>query len=209
MPLFWPGFRIERRQHVELHVGQVDDRCGRAMRGIDGQVRGLAIERIPDGVQIPQTLTRIRDLQQRTLGVTTQAAREVIRLGTQVDDGRGTSQGGSIVAPQHCSPAGCDDRRSRPKQQLAEHLLLDVPKGDFTFTIEELADGASNPVLDLVIDVQKRQLAHARELPPDRGFSTTGHTDKADQGPLTQGFTTLSSITVTGKDVVVLPRIEP
>jgi hypothetical protein len=31
-----------------------------------------------------------------------------------------------------------------------------------------------------MIGVQKWQLAHTRQLSPDRGFSTTGHADQGD-----------------------------
>ena len=75
----------------------------------------------------------------------------------------------------------CGQHDARERDQLGNDLLLDVPKGRLAFAIEEVADRAAEIALDLVIDIHKRQLAHARQLSPDRGFSTTGHADEGDQ----------------------------
>ena len=83
---------------------------------------------------------------------------------------------------QRVIATGGDDPLLGIGERLADHALLDFAKCRLAFAIEELTDRAAEIDLDLVVGVQKRQLAHARQLSPDRGFSTTGHAYKDDQG---------------------------
>ena len=152
------------------------------MRRVDDDVGHLAIERIAHRVELAQPLARIGHLQQRTGGVAAEAAREIVDLGVQVDDGGAGLHLGPVGRPQHAAATGGDDPLLGIGERLADHALLDFAKCRLAFAIEELTDRAAEIDLDLVVGVQKRQLAHARQLSPDRGFSTTGHAYKDDQG---------------------------
>lgn len=125
------------------------------MRCIDGHMRGFAVQRIPGGVEITQTLPRICNLQQWPLGVAAEASRQVIGQRSQVDDGRRATQDVAVLRAQNRTSTGGHYRSSPTIQQIGQDLLLAIAESCFTFAVEKLPDRAADSLLDLVIDIHK------------------------------------------------------
>lgn len=128
-------------------------------------------------MQLPELVQWIGHLQKWTMGVTSQATKQVLGRGTQVDDGRpvvqclsiGLANNGAATCCQHGVGKVC---------QLCDHFLFDVAKALLTFPLEEAPDGAPNAFLDLRVGVLEVQVQLPRKVAPDGGLSTARHCDQ-------------------------------
>jgi hypothetical protein len=62
-------------------------------------------------------------------------------------------------------------------RQFIDYLLFQVTEGFFTLTLKEIADTATETLLDCVIRISERKLKPPGELPPDGGFARAGEAD--------------------------------
>jgi hypothetical protein len=57
------------------------------------------------------------------------------------------------------------------------HFLFDIPKARLAFALKKLSNGATDPHLNLVVRINKRQLKTPGKLPPDGGLPGAGKTN--------------------------------
>ena len=169
---------IDHAGQFELHQDHVDEARHRGPAGLDREVSGFAVQRVALRIQLAQAPERIAHLQQRPLRVVAHAAKQFLGHRTQVDDGGPRVQRLAVVGPQHRT-ATRGQHTVVPARQLIDDLVLELPKRRLALTLEIAADRFADPLFDLGVAVDERQVQPPRQVSPDSGFAAAGQTDES------------------------------
>lgn len=143
----WQNSDRIRFDKLQLHHDRVDQRDERWSSGVNDRVRRLAVQRITLGMQIPQPCQRIVHLQERALDVVSKPAEKIFRRRSQVDHVSSGPQNPSIGLPQDGASARGHDA-ARERCEFCNYLLLDIAKARLAFSLEMVADGTAEALLD-------------------------------------------------------------
>ena len=135
------------------------------------------------GVKVTQPAKRVGHLQQRALGVVTQAAEKLFWRRSEINDGGSFAQESSIRFAQHRTPARCDHSTSL-SSQVFEYHRFNIAESGFSLALEELLDRAADSLLDRLVCIDEVDVDAARKMAPYGGFTTAGHADEGYGAPL-------------------------
>jgi hypothetical protein len=88
-------------------------------------------------------------------------------------------QGLAVGRTQH-RPATGRKHAAGQRGQLIDHRFLDIAKARLPFPLKVVTDGATQPLLDDMVGVEKGQLQASGELTPDCGFTGAGEAYEAN-----------------------------
>ena len=130
----------------------------------------FAVQRIAPGMQVAQARQRVGHLQQRTMTVVAQAAKQRLRTGLEIDDKAALVE----MLPVELTQDGSAARGKHPGTALGQFIndsLLGIAKRRFALVLKVVPYGAAQPPLDHRIGVGERKPQTPGELPPDGGFA--------------------------------------
>jgi hypothetical protein len=164
---------------LQLHHDHVDQGGHRRSSGLDDKVGDLAVQRIPDVVQVSQALERIVDLQQRPRMVMAHTAKHVFWSGSEVNHLTPFMQMLAVDLAQNSASAS-GDHALVCATQVVQHLLLDIAETIFSLSRKKLSNRASQAVLDHMVRIHKGHAQAAGQLPANGGFSRARKAHKDD-----------------------------
>ncbi len=121
-------------------------------------------------MQVTQATQRVGHLKQGPVDIVTQASKEFVRRGIQVNDLTPLAQVLAICGSQDNTATGRQNT-FRILGELVDDRLFKITKPVFPFPLEILTDRAADLLLYDVVGVKERKLKSPGQLTPDGGFT--------------------------------------
>jgi hypothetical protein len=157
-----------------------------AAKAIDDNICDFAVKRIALGKKFLDSLHRIRNLEQRAVGIEARSLEQQSGCGLQVDHRTAVFQCGSVIRSQNRA-ASCGDDQIAVTGEIGNNPRFAIAKPLFALNIENQRDPDAGAGFDLMVSIDKRPLQPTCKLSANRGFSSARHADKVDVVLCTHG----------------------
>jgi len=162
---------------LQLLQDHLQQRAHMGTGALDHVMCGLGVQGVPHLKELPEPHQRVGHLQKGATLVMPQTPKHVLRRGSQVKNNASFSQSFAVQGANHRA-ASCGQHAVGALGQLIDHLRLDVSEALLALDFEELANGATQALLNGVIRIDEGQVQFSGEMTAHSGFSTAGQTDQ-------------------------------
>ena len=170
-----------RAGQLQLRHDQPHQRGQAGPPGVHGEVRRLAVQRVPLRMQGLQARQRVLHLQQGALAVMLDPLVDLLRRRAQVDHLRVRPQGLAVgLAQHHAATGGQHDALLRG--EVANHVRFALAKAGLAFDFKNQGNGRAGTRLDLMISIDKTLVQSFGQCATYRGLARAHQADKENIG---------------------------